>query len=55
LLGSFNGLESGGPESMIRMELEESTLQTLAYTTKLQSSKQFGTYTKTEIYFSEAK
>ena len=34
------------------MELEESTCQTSDYTTKLQSSKQYGTGTKTEIYIS---
>ena len=32
----------------IRMELEESTFLTSDYTTKLQSSKQYGTGTKTE-------
>ena len=32
-----------------RMELEESTFLTLDYTTKLQSSRQYGTGTKTEI------
>ena len=32
-----------------RMELEESTFQTLDYITKLQSSRQYGTGTKTEI------
>ena len=31
------------------MELEESTFQTSDYTTKLQSSRQFGNGTKTEI------
>ena len=31
------------------MELEESTFLTLDYTTKLQSSRQYGTGTKTEI------
>ena len=31
------------------MELEESTYLTSDYTTKLQSSKQYGTSTKTEI------
>ena len=33
-----------------RMELEESTFLTSNYTTKLQSSRQYGTGTKTEIY-----
>ena len=32
------------------MELEESTFLTSDYTTKLQSSRQYGTSTKTEIY-----
>ena len=32
-----------------RMELEESTFLTSDYTTKLQSSRQYGTGTKTEI------
>ena len=32
-----------------RMELEESTFLTSDYTTKLQSSRQYGTCTKTEI------
>ena len=32
------------------MELEESTFLTSNYTTKLQSSRQYGTGTKTEIY-----
>jgi len=32
-----------------RMELEKSTFLTLDYTTKLQSSRQYGTATKTEI------
>ena len=32
-----------------RMELEESTVLTSDYTTKLQSSRQYGTGTKTEI------
>ena len=32
-----------------RMELEESTCLTSGYTTKLQSSRQYGTGTKTEI------
>ena len=32
-----------------RMELEESTCLTLGSTTKLQSSRQYGTGTKTEI------
>ena len=32
-----------------RMELEESTCLTSDYTTKLQSSRQYGTGTKTEI------
>ena len=31
------------------MELEESTFLTTDYTTKLQSSRQYGTGTKTEI------
>ena len=31
-----------------RMEMEESTCLTAGYTTKLQSSKQYGTSTKTE-------
>ena len=31
------------------MEVEESTFLTLDYTTKLQTSKQYGTGTKTEI------
>ena len=31
------------------MELEESTVLTLSYTTKLQSSRQYGSGTKTEI------
>ena len=33
----------------IRMELEESTFLTSDYTTKLQSSRQFGNGTKTQI------
>ena len=33
----------------IRMELEESTFLTLDYTTKLQTLRQYGTDTKTEI------
>ena len=33
-----------------RMELEESNFLTSIYTTKLQSSRQYGTGTKTEIY-----
>ena len=32
------------------MELEESTFLTSNYTTKLQSSRQYGTGTKTDIY-----
>jgi len=32
-----------------RLELEESTFLTSDYTTKLQSSRQYGTDTKTEI------
>ena len=32
-----------------RMELEESTFLTSDYTTKIQSSRQYGTGTKTEI------
>ena len=32
-----------------KMELEESPFQTSGYTTKLQSSRQYGTGTKTEI------
>ena len=32
-----------------KMELEESTFLTSDYTTKLQSSRQYGTGTKTEI------
>ena len=37
----------------IRMELEESTFLTSDYTTKLQSSKQYGTGTKTEMQANE--
>ena len=33
-----------------RMELEESTFLTSSYTTKQQSSRQYGAGTKTEIY-----
>ena len=33
------------------MELEESGAWTSDYTTKLQSSKQYGTDTKTDLYF----
>ena len=36
-------------QSQDRMELEESTFLTSDYTTKLQSSRQYGTGTKTEI------
>ena len=36
-------------------ELEESTCLTSDYTTKLQSSRQYGTGTKTEIQISETK
>ena len=36
------------------MELEESTCLTSDYTTKLQSSRQYGTGTKTEIYINGA-
>ena len=37
------------------MEMEESVLQTSDYTTKLQSSRQYGTGTKTEIYINRTK
>ena len=37
------------------MELEESTCLTSDYTTKLQSSRQYGTGTKTEIQISGTK
>ena len=37
------------------MELEESTCLTSDYTTKLQSSRQYGTGTKTEIYINRTK
>ena len=37
------------------MELEESTCLTSDYTTKLQSSRQYGTGTKIEIYRSMEK
>ena len=36
-------------KAVLRMELEESTFLTSDYTTKLQSSRQYGTDTKTEI------
>ena len=36
--------------SQRRMELEESTCLTSDYTTKLQSSRKYGTVTKTEIW-----
>ena len=36
-------------KAILRMELEESTCLTSDYTTKLQSSRQYGTGTKTEI------
>ena len=38
-----------------RMKLEESTCMTSDYTTKLQSSRQYGTGTETEIQISETK
>ena len=38
-----------------RMELEESTCLTSDYTTKLQSSRQYGTGTKTEIQINGTK
>ena len=38
-----------------RMELEESTFLTSDYTTKLQSSRQYRTGTKTEIYTNGAR
>ena len=38
-----------------RMELEETTYMTSGYTTKLQSSKQYGTGTEAEIQFKETK
>ena len=38
-----------------RMELEESACLTSDYTTKLQSSRQYGTGTKTEIQINETK
>ena len=38
-----------------RMELEESTCLTSGYTTKLQSSRQYGTATKTEIQINGTK
>ena len=37
------------------MELKESTFLTSDYTTKLQSSRQYGTGTKTEIYTNGAR
>ena len=37
------------------MELEESTCLTSNYTTKLQSSREYGTGTKTEIEINETK
>ena len=37
------------------MELEESTFQTSDFTTKLQSSRQYGTGTKTEIETNETR
>ena len=37
------------------MELEESTCLTLGSTTKLQSSRQYGTGTKTEIWINGTK
>ena len=37
------------------MELEESTFLTSDYATKLQSSRQYGTGTKTEIYINGTK
>ena len=37
------------------MELEESTCLTLDYTTKLQSSRQYGTGTKTDIQIDATK
>ena len=37
------------------MELEESTCLTSDYTTKLQSSRQYGTGTKTEIQINDIK
>ena len=37
------------------MELEESTCLTAGYTTKLQSSRQYGTGTKTEIQINGTK
>jgi len=36
-------------KAVLRMELEESLFLTLVYTTELQSSRQYGTGTKTEI------
>ena len=36
-------------KAVLRMELEESSFLTSDYTTKLQSSRQYGTGTKTEI------
>ena len=44
-----NNLEEPKQSGEKRMELEESTCLTSDYTTKLQSSTQYGTDTKTEI------
>ena len=41
--------KAGLKQSWERMELEESTCMTSDYTTKLQSSRQYGTGTQTEI------
>ena len=46
-LNSQSSLEKEEKER--RMELEESNFLTSDYTTKLQSSRQYGTGTKTEI------
>ena len=49
--------KSGIAKAILRnkMELEESTCLTSDYTTKLQSSIQYGTGTETEIYINRTK
>ena len=47
--GNTKGPEDPKQSWEIRMELEESKFLTSDYTTKLQSSRQYGTGTKTEI------
>ena len=50
-----NTLNSQSNFEKKRMELEESTYLTSDYTTKLQSSRQYGTGTKTEIQINGTK